>query len=153
MTEPKVVPEIEGKDEPLKNDKMRLVVEVERIFDPERKMNNLMMTMGACSFDDGENEVGEVLHGVPAHSVIRDKETGEDWVLNYGVLFHAYKDARSNFGKGDEEVGEPDTPEDGVILDESGFSSGVGIPVNEKGEALRDEHMGLDDGEVFDKKK
>lgn len=120
-----VVPEIEGKDEPLENSKMTFLVEVERIFDPKRKKNNLMMTMGACEFTDNkEVKVGEVLHGIPAHSVIRDKETGEDWVLNYGVLFQAYKDARFNFGKGDEEVGEPDTP--------------VGIPVTPEGEALED---------------
>ena len=121
----KVVPEIGGKDEPLENKMMEVTVDLERIFDPNRSKNNLMMTMGACSFDDGEKEVGEILHGVPAHCVIRDKVTGEDWVLNYGILFEQYMNARKKLQEAT--AGE------------------------ENGEEIRDEHMGLDDGEVYDK--
>jgi hypothetical protein len=137
----KVVPETKG-TEPLKNKKMTIEVELERIFDPNRSENNLMMTMAACSFDDGENDVGEVLHGIPAHCVIRDKVTGEDWVLNYGNLFEQYMNARKNFQEchaipqtagedhGEEIRDEHMGLDDGVIYDESGFSSGAGVKKN-----------------------
>ena len=134
-------------EDPLDNAKIRLVVEVERIFDPNRSKNNLMMTMGACDFtDENEKRVGEILHGIPAHSVIRDKETGEDWVLNYGVLFHAYKEAREKF-EADQNLeareGTVDEfQDDGVILDESGFTSGAGV-----GEELTKHYSGVDDDE------
>lgn len=97
--EPKV--RVERKDEdPLENSRMTITLELERIFDPNRSKNNLMMTMEACSFsDDKEKIVGEILHGIPAHTVIRDKETGEDWVLNYGELFNTYKKARDEFNE------------------------------------------------------
>lgn len=85
-------------DAPLENAKMTITIELERIFDPERSKNNLMMTMAAVTLaDDKDQIVAEVLHGVPAHSVVRDKETGEDWVLNYGDLFTAYSKARVAF--------------------------------------------------------
>lgn len=93
----------EQKDEKLSNDRMTITVDLERMFDPKRKKNNLMMTMDAIIMSDQDDkEVGMVLHGIPCHSVIRDKETGEDWILNYGELFNAYVNARANFGKGDE---------------------------------------------------
>jgi len=89
----------EQKDEQLKNDRMTITIELERIYDPQRSRNNLMMTMQSVSLGDDEgNMVGEVLHGIPAHTVIRDKETKEDWVLNYGALFEVYKKARKYFG-------------------------------------------------------
>lgn len=92
----------EQKDEPLKNDRMTITIELERIYDPKRTKNNLMMTMESVSLGDDEgNRVGEVLHGIPAHTVIRDAETKEDWVLNYGTLFTAYKKSRDNFKEGD----------------------------------------------------
>lgn len=100
---PKV--KVETKEEAkLVNDKITITIQLERIFDPNRKKNNLMMTMESATFADPETDavVGEVLHGVPAHSVIRDKETGEDWVLNYGDLFTAYKKARGDFNKVDD---------------------------------------------------
>jgi len=88
----------EQKDEPLKNDRMTITIELERIYDPKRSQNNLMMTMDSVSLgDDDGNLVGKVLHGVPAHTVIRDAETKEDWVLNYGTLFDAYHKARKEF--------------------------------------------------------
>jgi len=92
---------VDRKQEPLKNSKMKIVIELERIFDPNRKRNDLMMTMGAAGFTDPDTneEVGEVLHGVPAHSVIRDKRTKEDWVLRYDVLFTEYIRAREEFEK------------------------------------------------------
>lgn len=132
-------------DKPLDNKKIKIVVEVERIFDPNRQQNNLMMTMAAVTMSDDSGMKGEVLHGIPAHSVIRDSETGEDWVLNYGDLFTAYKKARENMmaddnqeareGSVDEFGGERLTDDysgkdDGVIYDESGFSSGAGISKN-----------------------
>lgn len=98
MEEPKV--KVEKKEEAkLVNSKMSITLELERIFDPNRSKNNLMMTMEACTFTepDTEKTVGEVLHGIPAHVVIRDKETGEDWVLNYGELFEIYKKKREGF--------------------------------------------------------
>jgi len=97
--EPKV--RVERKDEdPLDNSRMTITLELERIFDPNRSKNNLMMTMEACSFSDDEDKlVGEILHGIPAHTVIRDKETGEDWVLNFGELFSTYKKAREDFNE------------------------------------------------------
>lgn len=124
----KVVPEIGGKDEPLENKMMEVTVDLERIFDPNRSKNNLMMTMSACSFDDGEKEVGEILHGIPAHCVIRDRVTGEDWVLNYGILFEQYMNARKK------------------LQEATAKTAG-----EDNGEEIRDEHMGLDDGEVYDK--
>ena len=88
----------EQKDEPLKNDRMTITIELERTYDPNRSKNNLMMTLESVSLGDDEgNLVGEVLHGVPAHTVIRDAKTKEDWVLNYGVLFDAYHLARKEF--------------------------------------------------------
>jgi hypothetical protein len=88
----------EQKDEPLKNDRMTITIELERIYDPQRTKNNLMMTMESVSLGDDDGKlVGEVLHGIPAHTVIRDAETKEDWVLNYGVLFTAYHNARKEF--------------------------------------------------------
>jgi hypothetical protein len=100
--EPKVKV-VDREKEPLKNSKMKIVIELERTFDPNRKRNDLMMTMGAAGFTDPETdeEVGEVLHGVPAHSVIRDKRTKEDWLLNYADLFTAYMRARQEFEKED----------------------------------------------------
>lgn len=100
--EPKV--KVEKKEEAkLVNSKMRVTVDLERIFDPNRKKNNLMMTMESATFADPKTDavVGEVLHGIPAHSVIRDKETGEDWVLNYGDLFTVYKKAREELEEED----------------------------------------------------
>jgi hypothetical protein len=108
---PKVKLEDMEKDTPLENIRMTITVEVERIFDPNRRKNNLMMTMGAAKFTDpNEKSVGEVLHGVPAHSVIRDRETKEDWVLNYGDLFTAYLKARGDLNMFDsmEEAREKD---------------------------------------------
>jgi len=123
----------EGKDEKMENQKMKIVVELERIYDPKRQENNLMMTMGACTFhDDDDKFVGEVLHGIPAHSVIRDKETGEDWVLNYGILFEEYKSVRKRL----------DATLETIAL--------AKIAGEEEGEEIRDEHMGLDDGTIFD---
>jgi hypothetical protein len=103
MDEPKV--KVETKEEAkLVNDKITITIQLERIFDPNRKKNNLMMTMESATFADPKTDdvVGEVLHGVPSHSVIRDKETGEDWVLNYGDLFTAYKKAREDLKKEDD---------------------------------------------------
>ena len=91
---------VDRKEEPLENSKMTIVIELERTFDPNRKRNDLMMTMGAAEFTDPETDekVGAVLHGVPAHSVIRDNVTKEDWILNYATLFTAYIKAREHFG-------------------------------------------------------
>ena len=112
MDEPKVTIEDREKDEPLKNDRMKITLEVERIFDPNRSKNNLMMTVAGATFTDPntEEEVGEILHGVPTHTLIRDKETKEDWLVNWGELFGAYKDAR-------EELEEDEAPEEDVILE------------------------------------
>lgn len=88
----------EEKDERMENTKMTITVEVERIFDPNRKRNNLMMVMEAASIaGEGEDDpIAEVMHGIPCHTIIRDKETKEDWVLNYLSLFKAYDEARKN---------------------------------------------------------
>ena len=97
----KVVDTEDEKEEKLVNSKMFITIELERTFDPNRTKNNLMMTMPAAQFADPETDemVGEVLHGIPAHSVIRDKVTKEDWVLNYAALFTAYMKARAEFEK------------------------------------------------------
>jgi hypothetical protein len=134
----KVVPETKG-TEPLKNKKMTIEVELERIFDPNRSENNLMMTMAACSFDDGENEVGEVLHGIPANCVIRDKVTGEDWVLNYGNLFEQYMNARKEFQEEDSKIEEENPKISKCAMTKDLY----------QGEKIRDEHMGLDDGDIY----
>lgn len=88
----------EAKEESLENTKITITVELERIFDPNRTKNNLMMTMDAASIQgEGDDEpVAEVLHGIPCHTVIRDKEKKEDWVLNYLSLYNAYDKARKN---------------------------------------------------------
>ena len=102
--EPKLTIE-DNEKKPLENSKMTITIEIERFFDPKRKKNNLMMTMGAADFtDENDKDVGSVLHGVPAHTIIRDKETGEDWLVNHGVLFTAYMKAREEFEKEEEEV-------------------------------------------------
>ncbi len=145
-------------DEPLDNKKMKIVVEVERIFDPKRKKNNLMMTMAAVTMENDEGVSGEVLHGIPAHTVIRDMKTKEDWVLNYGVLFNSYMEAREKLeadenletreGSADEFGGDRLTDDysgkdDGVIFDESGFSSGAGISKNAMTKDLDEDLEGL----------
>jgi hypothetical protein len=100
----RVVDTEDKEEEKLVNSKMKIVIELERTFDPKRTRNDLMMTMGAAEFADPvtDEKVGEVLHGVPAHSVIRDKTTKEDWVLNYADLFTAYIRARAEFEKPEE---------------------------------------------------
>ena len=101
----------EQKDEQLDNSKMTITIDLERIFDPKRTKNNLMMTMECCNFtDDDDKDMGSILHGVPAHTVIRDKETKEDWVLNYGELFRLYKKAREHFGVAEKIRGAKDIP-------------------------------------------
>lgn len=145
----------EGKSEKLVNKKIKIVVEIERIFDPNRSMNNLMMTMGACEFhDDDDKFVGEVLHGIPAHSVIRDKETGEDWVLNYGNLFEEYKSCRKRLAETEEALAK--TSEGRVILQGADAATEETLELakiktagEEDGDEIRNEHMGLDDGDIF----
>jgi len=133
-----VTQEVEGKDEPLENQKMKIVIELERIYDPNRSKNNLMMTMEACSFSDDSGEVsklvGEILHGIPSNTVIRDKETGEDWVLSFQQLFEEYKKVR----------GRLDATLETIAL------AKIKTAGEEEGEEIRDEHMGLDDGTIFD---
>ena len=85
----------EEKEEKLPNTKMTITVDLERIFDPNRSQNNLMMVLdAACINDDEGKPVADVLHGIPCHTVIRDKSTKEDWVLNYLELFKAYEEER-----------------------------------------------------------
>lgn len=113
MDEPKVTIEDREKDEPLENTRMKITLEVERIFDPNRSKNNLMMTMaaGATFTDpDTEEEVGEIVHCIPTHTVIRDNVTKEDWLVNYGDLFGAYIEAREELEE------EEEAPEEDVIL-------------------------------------
>lgn len=109
MEDPKVKVEEEEKTG-LVNTRMRLVIELERTYDPNRSKNQLHMTMDGATFTnpDTEEKVGEVLHGIPAHTIIRDAETKEDWRLHWGELFSAYKSAREEFEK--------DEPEEDVIL-------------------------------------
>lgn len=110
MKEPKLQVEEDGKTG-LVNSRMRLVIELERTFDPNRSKNQLSMTMEGATFEnpDTETKVGEVLHGIPGHTIIRDAETKEDWRLHWGELFAAYKSAREEFEKEEE-------PEEDVIL-------------------------------------
>lgn len=92
----------EEKDERLENKKMTITVELERIFDPNRSKNNLMMVLDAASISgEDEEPIADVLHGIPCHTVIRDKKTKEDWVLNYLELFKAYEKERGKLDKED----------------------------------------------------
>ena len=88
----------EAKDEHLENTKITITVELERIFDPNRSKNNLMLTLDAASISgEGDEEpIAEVKHGIPCHTIIRDLEKKEEWVLNYLSLFKAYEKEREN---------------------------------------------------------
>ena len=118
--EPKLTIEDKEEAEQLDNATIKVTLTLERIFDPNRPKNNIMMTQEAARFkekDSGKDEIiGEISHGIPVHTVISDKLTGEEWVLNFADLFTEYTKARKEMDVIEKHIEEEETPEENVIL-------------------------------------